>query len=114
MNDSLEVAKKLEDVVRKSPAVETVFTTVGSREGEPNKGILYVKLKGDRTITTAELQDQFRSSLPTLSGVTTSVEDIQFVDSGGQKPLQIALRGNDLQALSKAVKAIKERIQRLP
>ncbi|MEH2451076.1 efflux RND transporter permease subunit [Nostoc sp.] len=114
LNDSLEVAKKLEDVVRKSPAVETVFTTVGSREGEPNKGILYVKLKGNRTITTAELQDQFRSSLPVLSGVTTSVEDIPFVDSGGQKPLQIALRGDNLQALSKAVKAIKERIQRIP
>jgi multidrug efflux pump subunit AcrB len=114
LNDSLDVAKKLEEVVRKSPAVETVFTTVGSREGEPNKGILYVKLKKDRTITTGELQDQLRSSLPTLSGVTTSVEDIQFVDSGGQKPLQVALRGNDLQALSKAVKAIKERIQRLP
>ncbi|MEH2229052.1 MAG: efflux RND transporter permease subunit [Nostoc sp.] len=122
LNDSLEVAKKLENVVRKSPAVETVFTTVGSREGEPNKGILYVKLKGDaygkdfvqRTITTGELQDQLRSSLPVLSGVTTSVEDIQFVDSGGQKPLQIALQGDNLQALSKAVKAIKERIQRLP
>ncbi|MBD2524216.1 efflux RND transporter permease subunit [Nostoc sp. FACHB-133] len=114
LNDSLEVAKKLEDVVRKSPAVETVFTTVGSREGEPNKGTLYIKLKEDRTITTGELQDQFRSTLPVLSGVTTSVEDIQFVDSGGQKPLQIALRGDDLQALSKAVKAIKERIQRLP
>ncbi|MEH2152946.1 efflux RND transporter permease subunit [Nostoc sp.] len=114
LNDSLEVAKKLEEVVRKSPAVETVFTTVGSREGEPNKGILYVKLKGDRKITTGELQDQLRSSLPALSGVTTSVEDIQFVDSGGQKPLQIALQGDNLQALSKAVKAIKERIQRLP
>ncbi|MEH1854036.1 MAG: efflux RND transporter permease subunit [Nostoc sp.] len=114
LNDSLEVAKKLEEVVRKSPAVETVFTTVGSREGEPNKGILYVKLKGDRKITTGELQDQLRSSLPALSGVTTSVEDIQFVDSGGQKPLQIALQGDNLQALSKAVKTIKERIQRLP
>ncbi len=114
LNDSLQVAKKLEDVVRKSPAVETVFTTVGSREGEPNKGTLYIKLKEDRTITTGELQDRFRSILPVLSGVTTSVEDIQFVDSGGQKPLQIALRGDDLQALSKAVKAIKERIQRLP
>ncbi|MHC5938132.1 efflux RND transporter permease subunit [Nostoc sp.] len=114
LKDSLEVAKKLEEVVRKSPAVETVFTTVGSREGEPNKGTLYVKLKENRTITTGELQDQLRSSLPALSGVTTSVEDIQFVDSGGQKPLQIALQGNDLQALSKAVKAIKERIQRLP
>lgn len=114
LNDSLEVAKKLEAVVRQSPAVETVFTTVGSREGEPNKGTLYVKLKDDRNIKTAELQDQFRSSLPKLAGVTTSVEDIQFVDTGGQKPLQVSLRGNDLQALSKAATAIKDRLQKIP
>ncbi|WP_193194482.1 efflux RND transporter permease subunit [Nostoc sp. MG11] len=114
LNDSLEVAKKLEAVVRKSPAVETVFTTVGSREGEPNKGTLYVKLKDDRNIKTAELQDQFRSSLPKLTGVTTSVEDIQFVDTGGQKPLQVSLRGNDLQALSQAATAIKDRLQKIP
>ncbi len=114
LNDSLEVAKKLEDVVRKSPVVETVFTTVGSREGEPNKGTLYVKLKEDRNIKTAEVQDQLRSSLPNLSGVSTSVEDIQFVDTGGQKPLQASLRGDNLQSLSKAAKAIKERIEKLP
>ncbi|MBD2678162.1 MULTISPECIES: efflux RND transporter permease subunit [Nostoc] len=114
LNDSLEVAKKLEAVVRKDPAVETVFTTVGSREGEPNKGTLYVRLKEDRKITTAQLQDQLRSSLPVLSGVSTSVEDIKFVDSGGQKPLEVALRGNNLQSLSKAVKAIKERIEKIP
>ncbi len=113
LNDSLEVAKKLEAVVRKSPAVATVFTTVGSREGEPNKGTLYVKLKKDHQIETAELQDQFRATLPNLPGVTTSVEDIQFVDTGGQKPLQLALKGNDLQALSKAAKSIKERIEKI-
>jgi multidrug efflux pump subunit AcrB len=114
LNESLEVAKKLEQEVRKYPAVETVFTTVGSREGEPNKGTLYVKLKDDRDIQTAELQDQLRASLPDLPGVTTSVEDIQFVDTGGQKPLEVSLRGNDLQALSKAAQAIKERIEKIP
>ncbi|MDZ8183465.1 MAG: efflux RND transporter permease subunit [Nostoc sp. ChiSLP02] len=114
LNDSLEVAKKLEAVVRKDPAVETVFTTVGSREGEPNKGTLYVRLKENREIATAQLQDQLRSSLPVLPGVTTSVEDIKFVDSGGQKPLEVALRGENLQSLSKAVKAIKQRIEKIP
>ncbi len=115
LNDSLKVAKTLEEVVRKSPEVEKVFTIVGSREGEPNKGKLYVKLKNDRKIKTSELQDRLRSSLPTLAGVTTSVEDIQFVnDSGGQKPLQIALQGNDLKALSKAANAIKARLTKIP
>jgi multidrug efflux pump subunit AcrB len=115
LNDSLQVAKKLEEVVRKSPEVDTVFTVVGSRQGEPNKGKLYVKLKNNRKVKTSEVEDRLRSSLPALAGVTTSVEDIQFVDdSGGQKPLQIALRGNELNALSKAANAIKDRISKIP
>ena len=113
LNDSLDVAKKLEEVVRKSPAVATVFTTVGSREGEPNKGTLYVKLKAEREVQTAEVQDQLRAALPKLVGVTTSVEDIQFVDTGGQKPLQIALQGNDIKALTTAAKAVKNRIEKI-
>jgi multidrug efflux pump subunit AcrB len=114
LNNSAEVGKKLEEVVRKSLAVETVFTVVGTREGEPNKGKLYVKLKSDRNIKTSELQDQFRSSLPKLEGVSISVEDIQFVDSGAQKPLEVALQGNDLNILSQTAETIKERLQKLP
>ncbi|MDF5729038.1 MAG: efflux RND transporter permease subunit [Rhizonema sp. PD38] len=114
LNDSLQVAKKLEAAVRKYPIVETVFTVVGSREGEPNKGKLYVKLKSDRQMKTSEFEDQLRSSLPSQTGVTTSVEDISFVDTGEQKPLEVALKGNDIKALSKAAKAIKARIEKLP
>jgi multidrug efflux pump subunit AcrB len=93
--------------------VATVFTTVGSREGEPNKGTLYVKLKAERKLKTAQVQDQLRATLPKLVGVTTSVEDIQFVDTGGQKPLQVALQGKDLQALTTAAKAVKARIEKI-
>jgi multidrug efflux pump subunit AcrB len=73
-----------------------------------------VKLKKDRQLKTAQLQDQLRQTLPQLPGVTTSVEDIQFVDTGGDKPLQVALRGNDLATLSLVSKKIKERIINLP
>ncbi|MFQ4146073.1 efflux RND transporter permease subunit [Chlorogloeopsis sp. ULAP02] len=114
LNNSLEVGKKLEEVVRQSPEVETVFTLAGTREGEPNKGKLYVKLKDHRAIATSELQEQFRTSLPKLPGVSVSVEDIQFVDTGNQKPLEVALQGNDLNTLSQAAQTIKERIQNQP
>jgi hypothetical protein len=53
------------------------------------------------------LQDQLHSDLPNLPGVTTSVEDIQFMNTGGQKPLQLGLQGDDLAALNKTVKEIK-------
>ena len=114
LNDSLQVAKKLDDAVSKSPHVKDVFTIVGSRQGEPNKGKLYVKLKEDRTLTTAKVQDELRASLPQISGVTTSIEDIQFVDTGGEKPLKLSLLGNNLEELNRAANTIKDRLQKLP
>jgi multidrug efflux pump subunit AcrB len=113
LQGSLDTAKKLEAFVLKSPQVETVFTTVGTRQ-QPNKGILYVKLRKGHTVTTAALQDQFRQQLPVIKGVTTSIEDIQFVDTGGEKPLQIALVGDDSLVLSQTAKTIKQRLEKLP
>ncbi|MBW4524668.1 MAG: efflux RND transporter permease subunit [Phormidium tanganyikae FI6-MK23] len=114
LQDSLNVAKQLEDAVRESPDVETIFTTVGSREGEPNKGLLYVKLKENHATPTATLQDQLRSNLPQITGVSTSVEDIPFVEAGSQKPLQASLKGDDLATLEKAGTELKNRLQTIP
>ena len=111
---SLAVARQLEDQVRKSPEIETVFTIVGSREGEPNKGNLYVKLKNNHATSTATLQDQIRATLPSIEGVTTSVEDIPFVEAGSQRPLQIAIRGDDLAVLSRVANDLKAKVQTLP
>ncbi len=123
IQESLSVARQLEDAVRKAPEVETVFTTIGTREGEINKGLLYVKLKSDlpgqkslrdRTTPTAKLQDQFRTTLPQIPGVSTSVEDIPFVEAANQKPLQASIQNEDFSALMKAGTAIKERLQNIP
>ena len=113
LTDSVETAKKLEAFVLKSPQVKTVFTTVGTRQ-QPNKGTLYVKLRKGHTVTTAALQDQFRQQLPVIKDVTTSIEDIQFVDTGGEKPLQIALIGDNSLVLSQTAKIIKQRLEKLP
>lgn len=114
IQESLGVAKQLEQVVLKSSQVETTYTTVGSRPGEPNKGTIHVKLKSDRTLHTAEIQDRIRQQLPNLPGVTTSVEDIQFVETATQKPLQVALIGDDLKALSDTAQKIRTRIDKIP
>lgn len=111
---SLEIARKLETQVRRAPDVETVFTTVGSRQGEPNRGTLYVKMRHDRQLNTLAQQNQLRDRLPKIANVTTSVEDIPFVDTGGEKPLQFALRSEDLQVLEQATNALKAKVQNLP
>ncbi|MDX2228846.1 MAG: efflux RND transporter permease subunit [Leptolyngbyaceae cyanobacterium bins.349] len=112
LKQSVDIAKQLETSVRQNPAVADVFTTVGTRQ-RPNQGTLYVTLKGDRTIKTAEVQDQVRQNLPILKDVSTSVEDIQFIDTGGEKPLQVVLVGNDLQQLSTIATAIQQRMEKI-
>jgi multidrug efflux pump subunit AcrB len=114
LEDSLAVAESLDSYILQSSEVQTVFTTVGSRQGEPNKGTIYVRLKDDRTNTTAAVQDEFRQNLPQRSGVVTSVEDIQFVDTGGEKPMQIRLVGEDLAALNQTAQELKQKLEEIP
>ncbi len=109
--ESLKVAETLDDHLRQSSQVESTFTVVGTKQGEPNKGLIYVKLKAERTANTATVQDEFRQTLPTPAGVTTSVEDIQFVDTGGEKPVQIKIVGDDLAALDQTASALKAKLE---
>ena len=114
MAPALEAAKKLEDFVRAYPQVDAVFTIVGTRQGEPNKGAMHVRLRAGRTLHTAAIEDQLRRSLPKLDGVTTSVEDIPFVDAGEQKTFEVALVGDDLAALDRAAAELADRLKKLP
>nr|WP_230840912.1 efflux RND transporter permease subunit [Gloeobacter morelensis] len=113
VEDSLAVAKQLEEMLRGFPDVEAIFTTVGER-GASHRGLLYVKLREERSFKTFDLQDQLRDRLPPLESVDVSVEDIPFVDNGAQKPLEVALLGNDLDQLQRAAAALKERLAKQP
>ncbi|MGF1490927.1 MAG: efflux RND transporter permease subunit [Microcoleaceae cyanobacterium] len=105
--------EEIEAVILNRPDVESAFTTVGLRE-QPNKGKIYVKLKDDRELTTAEAQAQIRAALPSLPDVTISVEDLQFVETGDEKPLQIVLVGDDVEAITQTAQTIKTEAEKFP
>lgn len=110
-----KAGQQIEAVVLRSPDVESVYTLVGIQE-QPNKGLLYVKLKDKRRFDTAQVQDQLRAALPKLDGVAISIEDIPFVQTGGEgeKSVKLALLGNDLKSLNNTAKELKNRIEKLP
>ncbi|MBD1874757.1 efflux RND transporter permease subunit [Nodosilinea sp. FACHB-131] len=110
---TLQQADDLEAAVAQLPEVESVLTTVGGR-GRPNEGSLYIQLREGRDRDTAAVQAQLRQDLPTRAGLETSVEDLQFVDTGGEKPLQVALVGEDLTALQTAAAEIQAQMKALP
>jgi multidrug efflux pump subunit AcrB len=114
LEESGEIARRLDQMVRRNPDVETVFTTAGSRQGEPFKGTLYVKLRAQRSGKTIEIENQLRTQLPIIPDVAVSVEDIPFVDTGSEKPLQVALLGENLADLDGAVQKLKGRLEKMP
>jgi multidrug efflux pump subunit AcrB len=113
LDQTLADAEALEAAALALPEVNSVLTTVGGR-GQPNQGSLYIKLRNDRDRDTATVQAQLRQDLPERDGIVTSVEDVQFVDVGGERPLEVVLRGEDLTALKQAVTAIQAELEGLP
>lgn len=109
-----EDAVEIEKLVRQSPDVQDVFTTVGTQWGQSDSGQLHIKLRANRSRNTLEVQNDIRAKLSGLSGLTTSVEDIPFVDTGSEKPIQIKLFGSNLTTLDQTAIAIKDRISTLP
>ncbi|MEO1347704.1 MAG: efflux RND transporter permease subunit [Cyanobacteria bacterium J06635_15] len=112
LQQTLAEAESLEETVVQLPEMASVLTMVGGR-GQPNQGSLYIKLSDDRDRDTAAVQTQLRQDLPDLEGVVTSVEDVQFVDTGGERPLQVALLGEDLATLQRAVTDVKDEVEGL-
>ncbi|WP_038026176.1 efflux RND transporter permease subunit [Synechococcus sp. PCC 7336] len=113
LRESQKVASELEATVVPFPDVDSVLTLVGYR-GEINGGKLRVKLGGDRRLHTAAIQDRLRQTLPQLPNVEVGVEDIQFVETGDEKPLQLALFGDDLEKLYATAAAIRQKMAQQP
>ncbi len=107
------IGEKIEQVLLDSPEIESTFNIVGFRE-QPNKGKIYVKLKNDRTLNTAQVQQQIRDSLPEIKGTKISVEDIKFVDTGDEQPFKLALLGDNLQSLNQTALKVKNILETFP
>ena len=110
---TLSVGQQIEASVLENPNVESVYTIAGIR-GEPNKGQIYLKLKGARNSTTSEVQTQVRQTLPKIPNVIISVEDIPFVETGEDPSFKVSLEGEDIDKLRSSAIAFQSEIQQLP
>lgn len=107
------VAEKLEPTILAMPETKSVFTIAGV-QGNPLKGKIYVQLKSERSLKTSQVQENLRKSLPRLPKVTTSVEDILFVETGDDSPLKIVLTGSDLEILQATAEKLKTKVEKIP
>lgn len=109
--DRREVAMRLERFAREFPEVKNICTLVGTSEGDPTRGVLYVRLADDRQRHTAEIEDLVRQKLPTFENVSTSVQDVPFFDLGEHKPVDFAVIGDDTAEVARSAFRLADRLR---
>ena len=97
--------KQVDQIVRQNPLV---ISTYGVINGATDRGKNHVSLKvsviprQQRTETLTDINNEFRSRLENVAGISiTSVASADETVSGGQKPIMISIKGQDLEELQK-------------
>ncbi|HAA02928.1 MAG TPA: AcrB/AcrD/AcrF family protein, partial [Syntrophobacteraceae bacterium] len=95
--------------------VELTYGTIGAGEtGTVREGSVYVKLKDrkDRRDTQEELEARARGSLSRIAGIIPSI--IMADSMHGQKPINLNLRGDDLEVLQTYSERLKKMMAQIP
>lgn len=94
-----QAAKKFEALLRRHPQVEDLLTSVGSGQGEANKGNVFIRLvpSKQRKENTTQMKEVVKASLKELAEYKPIVTDQS--SQGGQRAFNLNLVGQDLPAL---------------
>lgn len=116
-----DLASRIDAVLRKNPAVETTASVVGTRDGESNKASIYTRLKPwkqRRALgpgrSTREMKEVFRKELAAFGQEAVVVVTDYDAFGGGQRPVQIALSGDNLEELATYVEKLVPKLREIP
>ncbi|NJD90532.1 MAG: efflux RND transporter permease subunit, partial [Geobacter sp.] len=104
--------KQLQDV----PEIEHTYATIGAGDnGTVRDGLIYLKLKerSERKRGQFELQRVVREKFRSVAGITLSIEEVGQV-GGAQKPLNVNLKGDDLNTLKLLGLKLREELYKVP
>lgn len=119
-----EITREVEKRVGEIPEVQTRFTSVGAggnmmlQSDQPEKSTLYVKLlprdKRDRTVD--EVAEEIRQNLANIPGAKIKVNplDVTSMMSAGGGPVNVQIRGDDLEVLQELSTKVAEVVRQVP
>lgn len=102
MDKMKDLSREVEEIVMKTPEVQIVNLNIGGGQRPVYEGTINVKLKptSDRSRTMMTVMDELRSKMRHVTGMKISVLSNQGGGRGDQRPVQVALRGSDLEELN--------------
>ena len=109
-----EIAKKLENMIKEKPGVVNILTTVGAGNNPVNKGNILVKLvsKKERDYQVDDFIKELRKNT-NIAGANISF-GIEGGPGGGEKPLIFSISGNDISKLKKIADNVEKIVKTSP
>ncbi|HEY6096500.1 MAG TPA: efflux RND transporter permease subunit, partial [Candidatus Deferrimicrobium sp.] len=95
--------------------VRSTFATIGAGDaGTVRDGMVYVKLSGkkERKRRQDEIQKEVRERLATIPGIIPAIVEVGRL--AGEKPFNVAVRGEDISLLKGYAAALKREIRKIP
>ena len=110
-----EVARQVDEIIRKHPEVETTLLTVGNREGTSNVAEFYVHLvpSKNRSMNTSAMKDILRNDLKAFSFANPVVKDIDAV-GGGFRPFNVNIVGANLEEVATVAQNLMDKLKTHP
>lgn len=112
-----EITKKVENIIRERDDVETVFSSVGGSsimQSGTNSSSITVTLLDDRDKSTSEVCQEVRESLKNISGATIEVSASSATMSMNSDGVEWQFSANDEAALEDYVKACEAKLKTIP
>ncbi|MEK2689737.1 efflux RND transporter permease subunit [Bdellovibrio sp. GT3] len=111
-----KIARQVEEILHKNPAVQGFVTSIGGGGGSANVNQFFMpvtlKPRKERSVGHVQVMNELRGQFKAIKGVRISMRDVSArnLSSGRQNPLAINLRGSDLEVLQKKSEELMERL----
>lgn len=111
-----DFSQEIEGILMNTAEVQTVNLNIGGSSRPVYEGTINVKLKStsERDRTMMEIMDDMRIRMRHITGMKVSVLSNQGGGRGDRRPVQVALRGSDLEELSKYANQVAELLRNTP
>lgn len=118
-----QLTMKAERIIMAHPEVVNTFTNVGTQSGQmggsgsstANLSEINVQLlpKHERSISTEQFGNMIRDEVSEIPGVKVTVLQTS-ITGGGTTPIQIAVKGTNMDSLWKAARLVSDVVERTP
>lgn len=116
MDRMKELVAPIENEVLTIPELKSAFLIIGQQRQPVYKGMIGVRLtpSSDRSRSMSDIMDMLRIKFRSIEGLKVAVQNNQGVGRGDSRPVQIGLRGSELDILSHKAAELADYIRQIP